>query len=268
MSAPNRKAGLGAAALVLSTAALSVAGQSAVTAAPDTSSTLSAAGNVGTTVTGAGQVAVDGDTKVDVGVVETEGGEVRVAAGPDASLPRAWRFPSFAAAGLYPRAVLGVTPTTGEAMSPGSSDFAYGAVFRLDDSSSGRLVDDGDNVFQRGRYADTSMFKLQVDRGRPGCLVRGSAGRVLVTSSVEITPDRWYRAVCTRVGSTLSVLVRPYGDVDATVVDRSDGPTGALSMPATRRASIGGKLTASGLQIVAASDQFNGAIAKVWVDRS
>jgi hypothetical protein len=254
--------------LVLAGVALVGASPSATASVVEESSTLRATGDIGTTVTGAGQVAVNGDTRVDVDVVRAEGGRVEVVAGPDASLPQAWRFPSYSPAGSYPRAVLALTSTSGDGLSPGSSDFAYGAVFRLDEDSSGRALDNGDNVFQRGRFGDSSVFKLQVDHGRPSCLFRGAAGRVLVRSSVEVSPDRWYRAVCSRLGSKVTVAVRSYGDADSTVVDASDGTTGTLSLSAAQAASIGGKLSSAAPQIADANDQFNGDIAKVWLDRT
>lgn len=265
MSTKRRNAASGAIALALA-AALS-AGASTATAADEDRSVLRAVGAVGTTVTGAGQVATTGETDVELEVAALEGGRISVVDGPGPSSPTAWRFPAFSPLGGYPRAVLAVTPTSGEALDPGSSDFSYGAVLRLDQASTGRLLDDGDNVYQRGRYTDQSMFKMQVDDGRPSCLVSGSAGRVLVRSSVEIAPHRWYRVVCSRVGSTVGVLVRQYGDVDSTVNDYATGATGSVSMPEDRAASIGGKLTATGLRIADDSDQFNGAIAKVWSTR-
>jgi hypothetical protein len=64
----------------------------------------------------------------------------------------------------------------------------------------------------------------------------------------------------------VSVAVTPYAGGDT---DRSEdsGEIGSLSFPSSRPASIGGKLNASGEMVQRSSDQFNGAVAKVWVER-
>jgi hypothetical protein len=204
---------------------------------------------------------------VRVALAAVDGGRLNVVAGPDQTLARAWQFPTYRAAGTYPRASVSLTPTSGEGLSPGASDFRYGAVFRLDSSSSGRAADNGDNIFQRGRYTEPSMFKLQVDHGFPSCLVKGSQGPVLVQSSVKVTPGAWYSATCSRVGSTLTVTVLRYGQDGSAVRDVGVGSSGTLSFSANRAASIGGKLVTSGTGVASSSDQLNGAVAEVSVNR-
>jgi hypothetical protein len=189
--------------------------------------------------------------------------------GPDSALPKAIRLPSYVASGPYPRAVVSLTPVSGHALSPGSSSFSFGAVYRLDATSSGRSLDDGDNVFQRGRYGDRSVWKLQVDDGHPSCLVKGTGGQAFVRSPATVTADRWYRTTCTRVGTTLSVEVRPYAGGTAGVRTTVDAASGDVSFHSTPPASIGGKLTTdAGTAVVASgTDQLNGAVARVWVER-
>lgn len=136
-----------------------------------------------------------------------------------------------------------MTPTSGDALSPGASDFAYGAVFRLNATSSGRSIDNGDNLFQRGLYEDSSQFKLQLDHGYPSCLVRGSAGQVFASSSTNVTPDKWYRATCTRVGSKVTVQVVPYGSNVTPLSAVANGSSGTLTFPSSQPAAIGGKVT-------------------------
>ena len=108
------------------------------------------------------------------------------------------------------------------------------------------------------------MFKLEVDGGRPACRVHGSGGRRYVRSTVSVSRSTWYAATCSRVGSTLSVTVRPYGGTTSTTTTTS-GATGTLSFAASRPASVGGKLTPGGAVVAEASDQFNGAVSQVWV---
>jgi hypothetical protein len=264
MTSTSRRARLIAAAIAtgVSASAWALPASAAPTAH---SATLHATGAIGTVVTGEGQVAVDGDTAVDVSVADDEGGQVRVVDGPSSSLPRAWQFPTYQADGAYPRAAVGLSPTDGDAFSPGGSDFSYGSVFRLDAASSGRSSDNGDNIFQRGRYSEPAMFKLQVDHGYPSCMVKGSTGRASVKSSVKVDPDAWYAATCSRVGSTLTIAVTAYGG--DTVTDRADGDAGSVTFPDSLPASIGGKLNSSSLALANGSDQLNGAVAQVSISR-
>jgi hypothetical protein len=250
--------------------ALSCSGAVLVAAAAVTSNslTLRAKGANGTDVAGSAQFQVDGDTAVSIQAVHLDGGRMTVVAGPDASLPSAVDFPDYVSAGTYPRAVLGVTATSGGALSPGSSDFEYGAVFRLDSASAGRADDNGDNLFQRGRYGEASMFKLQVDHGFPSCLVKGSLGAVLVTAPTRVQANTWYSTTCSRIGSRVTVEVVPYGGTAAraSATASASGGSGSLAFDATRSASVGGKLTSSG-GAASSTDQFNGAVAKIWIDR-
>ncbi len=228
--------------------------------------TMSAVGTPGTIVTGPDQFSVGGDTPVRIAVARISSGNAKVVAGPDATT-RAIEFPSYVKSGTYPRAVVTATPTSGDALSPGASDFEYGAVFRLNATSSGRTIDNGDNVFQRGLYEEPSQFKLQLDHGYPSCLVRGSAGQVFASSSLKVTADRWYRATCSRVGTRVTVQVAPYGSTAAPVSAVANGSSGTLTFPATEPAAIGGKVTRTGAVVSSATDQFNGAVANVWVNR-
>jgi hypothetical protein len=228
---------------------------------------VTASGDPGTTVTGSGQFVSSGDSAADVDVSRISGGRLAVVDGPSSHLPSAVQFPSYVDEGTYPRAVLSLTPRSGGALAPGADDFSYGAVFRLDATSSGRSEDNGDNIFQRGLYADTSMFKLQVDKGHPSCMVSGPDGRVSVVSSVAVDRGTWYRATCTREGDRLRIDTMVYGE-SSSVHETATGSAGRLSFPASRPASVGGKLLASGEVVADSTDQFNGAIAKVFVTRN
>lgn len=222
-----------------------------------------AQGGAGTPVTGSGQLALSGTTAVRVGVPTLESGRAVLVEGPGATDPRAVRFPAYVATGRYARAVLRLTPTSGSALSPGSADFEFGAVLNLDRVSSGRSNDNGDNVLQRGLWGDRAQLKLEVDAGRPACSVKGDQGRRTVRSSVRLTRDAWYTVRCERMGGRLTVEVARYGasPVRTTV----SGQTGRLSFDPARPASVGGKLDSSGQIVAGATDQLNGAVARVWV---
>ena len=263
MSRRIRELGVvGALALVLSC----VVGIPRVDAATANSLTMQVVGTTGTVATGADQFTVGGDTAVRIAVAKLSGGNAKVVAGPDSST-QAMQFPAYVNSGTYPRAVITATPTSGGGLSPGASDFEYGAVFRLNATSSGRSIDNGDNLFQRGLYEDSSQFKLQIDHGYPSCRVRGSGGQVFASSSLKVTPDRWYRATCSRVGSKVTVQVLAYGSTATPVSNVANGSAGTLSFPASVPAAIGGKVSSSGAVISSATDQFNGAVANVWANR-
>ena len=140
-------------------------------------------------------------------------------------------------------------------------------MFRVDTTTSTRSVDNGDNLFQRGLYEDPSQFKLQIDHGYPSCLVRGSAGQVFASSPTKVVSGAWYRVTCSRVGTKVTVQWAPYGSTAAPFTTVATGSSGTLSFPASTPASIGGKLNASGTVVSSATDQFNGAVANVWVNR-
>jgi hypothetical protein len=247
------------------TVVASVASASAGQAVTSETFTLSVNAPIGSVVDSTSQFSLGGSTAVSVEAVDLGGGTTTVIAGPDANLPTAVDFPNFVEATTYPRAVLAVTPTAGEAFSPGSADFEYGAVFKLDWTSSGaEATDNGDNIFQRGRYADPAIFKLQVDHGHPSCLVKGSQGQVVVTSPTEIARRVWYHVSCSRVGSEVTLRVAQYrgsGEVSTTTVS---GESGTLTFDAAPPASVGGKLNRFG-EVASSTDQFNGSVAQVWV---
>ncbi len=254
---------LSACALVVS----GVAGTASGATPARHSLTMQAVGTPGATASGTSQFRVTGDTSVDIAVARHSGGSTKVVAGPDGAAPRAVQFPAYVKSGTYPRAVIRVTPTSGAALSPGASDFEFGAVFRLDATSTGRSVDNGNNLFQRGLYSDPAQFKLQLDGGRPSCLVRGSAGRVFVKSATRVTANKWYRVTCSRVGTLVSVQVAPYGSNATPARAVASGRSGTLTFPSSQPAAVGGKITPSGAVVSGSTDQFNGAVASLWANR-
>ena len=251
--------------LALSLTAFGLAGSARADTVAN-SLTMTVVGTPGTVATGAAQFSLGGDTAVNVSVASVSSGKATVVAGPDSST-RALQFPAYVKSGTYPRAVVGAVATSGGALSPGASDFEYGAVFRVDTTTSTRSVDNGDNLFQRGLYEDPSQFKLQIDHGYPSCLVRGSAGQVFASSPTKVVSGAWYRVTCSRVGTKVTVQWAPYGSTAAPFTTVATGSSGTLSFPASTPASIGGKLNASGTVVSSATDQFNGAVANVWVNR-
>ncbi len=206
------------------------------------------------------------DLKVEV--ASLHGGTIQRSSDRDGAL--VLDFPDISLGSAPPRAIVRLTPIgTGEdQLSPERSDFRFGADFRKDEVSTGAL-DSGDNVIQRGLASDTSQFKLEVDGGRPTCLVQGPEGVVEVRADLRVSPDRWYRAECARVADSVTVTVVEYLPEGGTSTSSktASGPIGSLTWdkPLTP-VSIGGKLAADGSVIRRATDQFNGLLSNPMLD--
>src|SRR5215211_2772628 len=106
--------------------------------------------------------------RVSVRSLEVSGGQaVQVHSGNGTS---ALRFPAFSAEREAPRLVLVLNPIgASDLLNPGGQDFSFGADLRLNDASSGKGDDNGDNVLQRGLFSDANQYKLQVDKRVPSC---------------------------------------------------------------------------------------------------
>jgi hypothetical protein len=212
----------------------------------------------------------DGDGAVSASVVTASGGTLTsVASRPKQG--RAVRFPAFDPGAYGRRAVVKiVNRTTTDVLAPRRRDFAWSAAFKVDADSAEHTStsrDNGDNLFQRGLYNDT-QFKLDVDKHRPGCRLRGStgdSGAVRVVSPVIVSANRWYRATCTRSGNKLTITLarfNSYGRVDRSWSRTATSKAGFGSI--TWRnihtpVSVGGKLTPRGT-LTRSSDQFNGVV--------
>ncbi len=204
-------------------------------------------------------------------VVTAHGGSVSaVSAG--ASGPAA-RFPSYNGSSSGPRAVIAVTNSgSTDVLGPGASDFVFGADVRLDTANRGTSYDNGNNIVQRGLGTDVAQFKLQVDRGRFSCFVKGDAGARTVKSPVPVAPGTLYRATCRRAiesaGERVIITVAKVaadGSLGApTTTASKPGPVGNLSFAFATPLSVGGKL-ADSVTIFTASDQFNGVIDNAFL---
>jgi hypothetical protein len=213
----------------------------------------------------------DGDGSVTTTAVRAYGGTLSSVA----SVPGqgdALRFPTFDPSSTGARAVVEVRNSTStDVLAPGYRDFSWSIAFKVDATSavhSSTSHDDGDNMFQRGLYS-TVQYKLDVDAHRPGCRIRGttgSAGAVKVVAPVTVSPDRWYRATCTRTGSKLTVTVDAYGSdgqITQTWTRSATSSVGFGSLTWKNKATpvaIGGKLTSTGTFPSGSVDQFNGVL--------
>ncbi|GAA1477490.1 hypothetical protein GCM10009623_19360 [Nocardioides aestuarii] len=90
-------------------------------------------------------------------------------------------------------------------VAPGSADFTYSAVMSVDEVRARSSA----NVFQYGRYG-TQQIKLQLTAtGKAQCVLRGTGGRVKVTSRAPSLDDggRQHTFACWRSGGTVGVTL-------------------------------------------------------------
>jgi hypothetical protein len=208
-----------------------------------------------------------GHAPLRVDVVTYGGGEVTSARAPGGR--PAVRFPAFGKTDPGYAILRVVNIGDYDVLRPNEQDFTFGADFVLDEESDGSSSDNGDNLVQRGLYESPSQFKIQVDHGRVSCGVRGMSDDVLVTAKRRVEPGQWYRARCTRQGDTVTLQVDEVGP-DGVVGDEpwaSEEETAVLGpviLPKDTPLSVGGKLAEDGSMFPASTDQFNGAVARVF----
>jgi hypothetical protein len=203
-----------------------------------------------------------GRAAVTVTVVRRDGGRAIRTRGPYAGW--ALRLPAPATGANPPRAAIRVRNAgTRDPLSPRARDFVFGADFRLDPRSSGDK-DNGDNLVQRGHHNSSAQYKLQLDRGRILCRVKGAAGTVTVRGG-RLVRQQWYRARCSRHAASLVLRVwrlRERGPRLAFVA-RAHGRSGAVGLARSVPLSVGGKLTPSGRIPAGGNDQFTGTVDRV-----
>ncbi|HSV40651.1 MAG TPA: hypothetical protein VLI04_17950 [Nocardioidaceae bacterium] len=211
-----------------------------------------------------------GSAGVTIDTARLHDGALRTVKGsPEAGASPAIDFPGFVRTEYYPRAIIRVVNAgTRDQLNPGTADFRFGADFVIDKESSGAAADNGDNLVQRGLSSDPVMFKVEIDRDRPSCLVRGAEGVVAVRSADFIQPGWWYRVECHRTEDAVTLTLTefaPDGSVTTTETT-APGRTGAIVMPeAGVPLSVGGKLARNGGPIESATDQFNGRAANAYL---
>ncbi len=208
-----------------------------------------------------------GTVDVEVDVSRLSDGQLTLE--QDEEFGAVWDFPDYTGGAEPPRAIASVVPASDpDPLSPGESDFRYGAIFTKDAESSGSEVDNGDNLVQRGLASDAHQFKLELDDDHPRCQVMGSEGTLGVRSEVQVRTGVWYSVECERRGDALrvTVIVDPRGAGDVYTSEK-EGPIGELDWTGTPiPVAVGGKLAADGSVIGTATDQFNGLMTRAWLD--
>jgi hypothetical protein len=204
--------------------------------------------------------------RVSVRSLETGGGQiVQVPSGNGTS---ALRFPPYSPEAQSPRLVLVINPVGAtDVLNPEANDFSFGADLRLNEVSSGKGDDNGDNVLQRGLFSDASQYKLQVDKRVPSWTVKSGKAQLFVKFD-ESLDEGWFRVRCDYEAGSLTVSVsriltdrfEEFGDKTASV------SIGALNFSPSTPATVGGKIGSNGELVLHQSDQFNGELDNVFVD--
>ncbi len=183
---------------------------------------------------------VRGDPRRSSGTVRTDGPALKRAKGVSG---RALRFPCLSCG----RAIIEVPDRS--SLDPRLDAFSFGAAVRF----SARQAAGSMNVVQKGWHDEPGgQYKLQVDAGVPGCVVHGSAARVVVLGPASVADGAWHTLACRRVGAEVSLLV------DGAVVATTPAESGHLANAAP--VWVGGKEIGTG-----DPDQFRGRMDDVFV---
>ena len=193
-------------------------------------------------------------------------GDAPVRTTPSGDGTRGLVFPAYASTAER-RLVLLVPPPSPSQVSP-APDLVFGADVQLDEGSGAGAQDNGDNVVQRGLFADQNQLKLQVDKHVPSCTVRTPRLRAFVKLT-HAMDDGWYRLSCRYDGVTLDLAATPLGGSGGGPdVVSAPAAAGALSFASSTGLSVGGKVTADGALVKTQPDQFNGVLDNVFVSTS
>ena len=143
--------------------------------------------------------------RVSVRSLEAGGGQVvQVPSGNGTS---ALRFPPYSPEAQSPRLVLVINPVGAtDLLNPEANDFSFGADLRLNEVSSGKGDDNGDNVLQRGLFSDANQYKLQVDKRVPSCTVKSGKAQLFVKFD-EGLDEGWFRVRCDYEAGSLTLSV-------------------------------------------------------------
>ncbi len=91
-------------------------------------------------------------------------------------------------------------------LNPEAKNFSFGADLRLNEVSSGKGDDNGDNVLQRGLFSDANQYKLQVDKRVPSCTVKSGRAQLFVKFDKGLD-EGWFRVRCAYEAGSLTLSV-------------------------------------------------------------
>ncbi len=173
-------------------------------------------------------------------VVVADGGRLRPATG------RPGRSAKFPCVGCG-RAIIEVPDRS--SLDPGTRAFQFGTDVWMTRGERRQRT----NVVQKGYFDQHGgQYKLQIDYGRPNCVIRGTEGLAIARATVNVANRRWHRITCSRTGD--QVVLRVDGVIRAQVT----APTGAVANGAPVR--IGGKNV-----VRPGNDQYHGRLDDVFI---
>jgi hypothetical protein len=164
---------------------------------------------------------------------------------------------------------------TTDRLDPGTGNFSFGADFILNTASAtAASKDNGDNLIQRGLASSAGQYKIQIDGGKPSCVLRQQTPikvtQITAKATQVIERGIWYRAVCGRTTSggvtTVTLTVTRLSNGTRVPVQAGTGSALDLSIDTRVPLSIGGKLTETGTLVLSSTDQFNGRIDNAFLD--
>lgn len=137
---------------------------------------------------------------------------------------------------LLSGALIALDPTDDAAFNPGTRPFAYGATVKVDSPFTADA-----NLMQRGRFSETTdQWKLQLDAGRQGCVVKGDKGRVTVFAPTDVAADgRWHSVICVITEKSVAYVVDGR-------VHRVDNTAGAITFTDPELLHVGGVFNSDG----------------------
>jgi hypothetical protein len=161
--------------------------------------------------------------------------------------------------------------TATDLLDPGRNAFSFGADFVLNTASStAASKDNGDNLIQRGLANSATQYKIQIDAGKPSCVLRAGTTTITAKATQVIERGTWYRVICQRTVAggvtTVTLAVTRLSGGTQVPTKPGTGPELDLSIATTVPMSVGGKLGDTGKLILSATDQFNGRIDNAFLD--
>jgi hypothetical protein len=161
--------------------------------------------------------------------------------------------------------------TATDLLDPGTSAFSFGADFVLNTASATpESKDNGDNLIQRGLANSATQYKIQIDAGKPSCVMRQGTSTITAKATEVIARGTWYRAICQRTAAggvtTVTLTVTRLSTGAQVPTKPGTGPLLDLGIATTVPMSVGGKLGDTGNVILSATDQFNGRIDNAFLD--
>jgi hypothetical protein len=148
----------------------------------------------------AGSVSDASGNGYDGEIIAGNGGTVRRVAGTGGA-GHAVRFPDLCKelGCTQPTAVIRVDAA--RRLNPGAAPFGFGAAVKV------AALSGGANVLQKGNFADRVQWKLQVDRGKPSCVLHARDRRAVAAAPLRLETGRWYDLECRKRDGYIAIAV-------------------------------------------------------------